>query len=230
MKKNAFTLVEIVIALVIIGIISALTIPTLISDQKQQYVSGLKKAYTTLYNATEQIKASNSGTMVGLWTHNNGVDNDILRDKYCTYLKCTKKCATGAGEGSCYAAGSQYYAKEDAGIYHSDAQLNDSVILSDGMSLSFFADQPDCSVNWYVKNGKNVACAGVTVDVNGFKGPNIVGRDIFIFLIYKDGIIPDGIDAGAGDIGTCPSEGCTGAACTGESCGAQVLQQGRMTY
>src|SRR5574344_2669193 len=48
-KENlAFTLAEVLIVLGIIGIVAALTIPTLMANvQKQQYLTALKKFYST---------------------------------------------------------------------------------------------------------------------------------------------------------------------------------------
>src|SRR5574344_1670122 len=47
-KSLAFTLAEVLIVLGIIGIVAALTIPTLMANvQKQQYVTALKKFYST---------------------------------------------------------------------------------------------------------------------------------------------------------------------------------------
>ena len=70
MKKSAndraFTLAEVLIALVIIGIIAALTVPTLMHKvEKQGYVSGLKKAYSILNNATNMIIANMAVVQVG---------------------------------------------------------------------------------------------------------------------------------------------------------------------
>ncbi|MBP7212243.1 prepilin-type N-terminal cleavage/methylation domain-containing protein, partial [bacterium] len=47
-SKTAFTLAEVLITLGIIGIVAALTIPTLMNkSQKQQTVTALKKSYST---------------------------------------------------------------------------------------------------------------------------------------------------------------------------------------
>ncbi len=57
----AFTLAEVLITLGIIGIVAALTIPTLINNaQKQQYVSIDKKTYSQLSQILIQI-ASDHG-------------------------------------------------------------------------------------------------------------------------------------------------------------------------
>ena len=46
---RGFTLAEVLITLVIIGVIASMTIPTLMNKtNKQEYVSRLKKAYSTL--------------------------------------------------------------------------------------------------------------------------------------------------------------------------------------
>ena len=56
LKRAAFTLAEVLITLGIIGVVAALTLPTLIQNhQKQVYVTQLKKAYSTLGNAFNKM-------------------------------------------------------------------------------------------------------------------------------------------------------------------------------
>ena len=56
LKHAAFTLAEVLITLGIIGVVAALTLPTLIQNhQKQVYVTQLKKAYSTLNNAINKM-------------------------------------------------------------------------------------------------------------------------------------------------------------------------------
>jgi len=51
MKNKAFSLAEVLITLGIIGVVAAITIPTLmVNFQKEKTVIKLKKAYSTLYN------------------------------------------------------------------------------------------------------------------------------------------------------------------------------------
>ena len=51
-NKRAFTLAEVLITLVIIGVIAAITVPTLVNSYTQQtYISALKKNYSVLSNA-----------------------------------------------------------------------------------------------------------------------------------------------------------------------------------
>ena len=59
-KFFAFTLAEVLITLGIIGVVAALTIPTLISNhQKKVYVTQLKKSVNTLTNGFKLILADN---------------------------------------------------------------------------------------------------------------------------------------------------------------------------
>ena len=54
MYKQAFTLAEILITLGIIGLVAALTLPSVIANyQKKQTVVKLKKVYTTLSQAVD---------------------------------------------------------------------------------------------------------------------------------------------------------------------------------
>ena len=58
--KRAFTLAEVLITLGIIGVVAALTIPTLIANyQEKQTVSRLTKAYATISNAYQMAKVEN---------------------------------------------------------------------------------------------------------------------------------------------------------------------------
>src|SRR5574344_3173216 len=57
-RSLAFTLAEVLIVLGIIGIVAALTIPTLMMNaQKHEYVTGLKKFYSTWNNGFAQLLA-----------------------------------------------------------------------------------------------------------------------------------------------------------------------------
>lgn len=58
MKNNGFTLAEVLITLVIIGVIAALTIPALINKTNEQdTVTSVKKAYTILSQAYQKTIA-----------------------------------------------------------------------------------------------------------------------------------------------------------------------------
>ena len=73
---RGFTLAEVLIALVIIGVIAAMTIPTLINKtNKQEYVSRLTKTYSTLSQGLNSIW-QNNGTAPGDYGFFN--DHDFI--------------------------------------------------------------------------------------------------------------------------------------------------------
>ena len=62
-------------------------------------------------------------------------------------------------------------------------------ILYNGNLLLFTRNSYNCSITY--EQITNI-CGYIDVDVNGFKGPNVLGKDIFIIYITKYGIKPDG--------------------------------------
>ncbi len=57
-KKNAFTLAEVLITLGIIGVVAAMTLPTLVQKhQKKVIATRLKQTYSQLYQALNMAQA-----------------------------------------------------------------------------------------------------------------------------------------------------------------------------
>src|SRR5574344_629312 len=72
-KHIAFTLAEVLITLAIIGVVAALTIPTLIKNyQQKQYETQLKKTYSTLSQAFQSAAANNENIAQSLDYDNDG--------------------------------------------------------------------------------------------------------------------------------------------------------------
>ena len=82
--KSAFTLAEVLITLMIIGIVAALTIPSVISNyQQQEFKTGLKKAVSVLNEAIQtniamdgETPYENSNLFYYLQKHMNVLDNN----------------------------------------------------------------------------------------------------------------------------------------------------------
>ena len=71
-------------------------------------------------------------------------------------------------------------------------------------------------------------CGDVTIDVNGDKGPNIYGKDIFLFILAKEGFYP----SGSKNIKAFPAFCNRNAsrAQNGYGCAAWVVMNGNMDY
>lgn len=174
-KKKAFTLAETLITLTIIGVIAALTIPTLYANyQKHTYVIGLKKAYSQLQNAVKMIPVS-EGCAANECSY--GVDN--VSKQFKTIKDCKNH---SAGEFEDY---EKCLYNDLKYRFYPETFMNKNsysgVVSSDGV-LYFDTD------------------FGIAVDVNGAKKPNIWGRDIFMFYTEPGIAFPIGSRAYSGYI------------------------------
>ena len=212
-----FTLAEVLITLVIIGVIAAITVPTLINKtNNQEYVSKLKKAYSTLSQATNQI-ISEEGQAT-----NWATSADNIYNLYLKKLNNAKKCD---GNQGCFKQG-QYYklnTKEKDSSNWDTITSHRKFILSDGTQVlipsnSFIST--NCSLNNQNNNGSNNVCAFMHVDINGVKGPNEFGKDNFVFVLKRNGLYPAG----------CDIDGLCITGTLGLSCACKVLREGAMNY
>jgi len=185
LHKCAFTLAEVLITLGIIGVVAALTIPSLLSNyQKRQYYTKFMKARSSLENALK------------LYAHERGCDDDPLCGKYLrdednsNFALELSKYFNGATlitddnyEEICkgYKKVTRNYdgtdIEEDAeGLCANDIGTNpqaNGFITIDGMLFILYSDD-----GW----GQ-----GSMVDINGpDSGPNTYGRDIFVFYLNKE--------------------------------------------
>ena len=191
-EKIAFTLAEVLITLAIIGVVAAMTIPTLIKDyQNAQAVAALKKAYSQFNQALVQLTndAGCNGDLkcTGLFSAPN-VNIQAFGDEISKYLKSLQVCGMAVGQG-CWAktmntdidgTGTNYTYDSAATLY--------KFISADGASFLLGTFKADCNTPSSWSNGVtgNMAqiCGRLYVDVNGpAKGPNYYGRDIFLFWI-----------------------------------------------
>lgn len=96
--KRAFTLAEVLITLGIIGVVAAMTIPTLIANTRgAQYRSRLKKAISTISQAAKMSQAQYGFDFAGLeggCSSNGALDNPENVQTICALLNGTLTGAT----------------------------------------------------------------------------------------------------------------------------------------
>lgn len=207
MKKNkAFTLAEVLLTLVIIGVISALTLPIIkkVSDE-HAYVAGVKKSYMTLSTVVKDIKATEGP--VKTWDMNN------LKSYF------VQKMNVVDGIPSSYTA--SLLNGGTAGNLDKFLDENSAFMTVDGALWAVFPVSAECFGNHpaYYKN----ACAVSLVDVNGKSAPNMVGVDIFAFYITAKDVLPfgSGQDVTAIDCAT-GSQGWT--------CASRIIKEGKISW
>ena len=168
--KKGFTLAEVLITLGIIGIVAALTLPTVITNYKKKEASArLKKFYSGILQAIKMSEMEYG--VITNWTREGGTQRDedgnvdfdkngkITNDFFITYL-------------------APYFK------YTSVKQGKNAVIDGD-------KETPASNTKVYLADGSiidiwNGSCFDINFDINGEKKPNVKGKDIFVFLICFD--------------------------------------------
>lgn len=179
----AFTLAEVLITLGIIGIVAAITIPTIIKNyQDAALKSALQKEVAAMSQVTQKIANDNGGSIQGVF--GGGVNNYL---NFINYLSYAKLCTTVTNIGECWHKSGAWYKNDGSQAYELGAAFytqNAGLILNDG-SLLLISSQGSSTCNgiWmHMENsgmGSTDICSVVFIDVNGFKGPNRTGKDIF---------------------------------------------------
>ena len=175
-KKFAFTLSEVLVTMGIIGVISALTVPTLVNNyQRKAQALQFRKTVTDIGNAVDMLITEEGKSKFSATTYYNNLDG-FVRDKLKTIKTCSKdetnKC----------------FANEN---YNTINGAAGSAFTCEGNSYVLASPAAICMT----KSGTSVK---VNIDVNGQDGPNIGGRDMFIFMINSNGEI-----TGTGNEDTC---------------------------
>ena len=181
--KNAFTLAEVLITIVIIGVVAALTLPNLISktDDRENLVA-LKKVYSELTQVKNQLDWEYGGTFT---TACDDFDDTCFRDLFATKMKVAKTC-DDAAPNDCQAT-SKF---EDGSTISLNIDLNmawPTLVTENGYSVKFRFHANGCATSELVQSG---SCGWMQVDTNGKKRPNVFGKDVFTIYVYKDTTIP----------------------------------------
>lgn len=186
LKKVAFTLAETLITLGIIGIVAAMTIPTLLTKLSNDRDSAiLKEDYSILQ---QMMKSANEeGAMANIQNPN---DLDEMKNWFKTYflpfIKTTNVCYD---EWGCWSkdvkeSNGRKFTNLNACGYRSISFVlnNGSYVCMDDFGDSRFGVVP---------NGVTI---GLMVDVNGNKKPNTIGKDIFTLVFKDEQLLPGGYD------------------------------------
>ncbi len=181
--KFAFTLAEVLITLGIIGIVAAMTIPTLITNyQKKVTVTRLKGAYSQLYEAIKMSEADNGEVSGWDFAQPNWFDNYI--SQYIKYQKDTFKDLSDENA----IPYKQVSGSRETGLALLRPGFGGSRVytLLNGVDIIVF-DKARALTDAY-------KATGIIIDINGVNSkPNQFGKDAFYFeLNYEHGFIPMG--------------------------------------
>ena len=195
-NRNGFTLAEVLVTLGIIGVVSAMTVPTLMQNyQRKSFVTQLHKVYSEVMQATERYTSDNNYVSFGE-SRIRGNDTELKRF-INTYFKVVKDC--GTRYVGCFANDYQSISGKTRNIEH--GQCNTVVALASGAVICVDAvvmedvDSEDPDDEDKITSSNHVGNAGEVlafeVDLNGKQGPNVYGRDYFSFQVDRNGNIID---------------------------------------
>ena len=163
LKSAAFTLAEVLVTLGIIGVVSAMTVPTLMQNyQRQSYVTQLHKVYNELSQALLRYQTDKNAINfkeAGL------SGSEAYTEFQKNYFKAVQDC--GTTQTPCFASS---YKKMSGSSTNFKCKYG-CMSLASGAAIGGYG------------NGTN-GVYEIVVDVNGQKGPNIFGRDAFTMYIY----------------------------------------------
>jgi len=184
-KLRGFTLTETMLAIGIIGVISALTVPTLYNNyQRNIQLTSINKFYNDLTQAVQ------------LFMLDISIPNIYKSQLNVTYKPATNEESVGAFmknymrvKSDCKDSVTPCFASSYQNLYGEK-----SAITCDGYTVTLDSGAAVCMIpsTGVDPNPDNVIPVTVVVDTNGAKLPNIGGRDIFVMNIYEDGTIDEG--------------------------------------
>lgn len=193
-RRIAFTLAEVLITLGIIGVVAAMTIPTLIqSTQERELKVAWKKVYSTFSQAYLTMKYEDTID----WT-----SRKAMKDSFKPYFKIIADCDI-AGD-TCWRSDATLRTRNLSNTaYAFDFSTGyPGIVTADGIDIIF-------SIDSAVKGW-------IMVDVNGNKKPNVLGKDVFGMRFTPEKSFP----FTQAEMGTCnpPANGSAGVNYTGLGC------------
>lgn len=182
--RKGFTLSELLLSLVIIGVVATLTVPVLLNNvHNKTFVSQIKNMSATIEQlAQDELIAHRTRDLSDT---DFGDPEKLLSDKHffiaksCTsdesLTKCWKTNATGKDKIQY-----KFLNRQNMGINVGGR----TIVLKNGVMFRYSEPTGD------EKTSGDVVCK-ILMDVNGNDKPNIVGRDLFGFYITNKGKVVD---------------------------------------
>lgn len=217
MNNKGFTLAEVLITLGIIGVVAALTMPSLITNyQKKQIVTQLKKAYSTFSQALvlSQYENGNSSEWDVTEAGSSYEENLAYFEKYWKpYLKVLKVCKTMQECGYKYGGYAMLNDKQKFSYYGAYNNQIPGFIYGDGTYA-------------YIRpyGFNNIKLQLLSIDLNGAKAPNIIGKDVFQFSINTTKGTITGFSAG--DYTSCTVENIQNYNEASRNCASKIIHDG----
>ncbi len=180
--KSAFTLAEILVAITILGIIAAVTLPTLNANiQKRSTITALKKSYNTLGQALKLMAVEEDADIRNSYCglNMNSTDTDIMKTCFGRWINQFSAERQKSFSETCDSDWCKYKVAPNNLTKELNTATAGTIRTTDGITYFFI----------------NGIQGDILVDTNGtLKGPNETGKDIFRFYVdYENNrLLPGG--------------------------------------
>lgn len=189
-SKIAFTLAEVLITLGIIGVVAAMTIPSLIQSYKEKAtVTAVKQSYSIFAQALKMVTIDNPDLSALTDNSLSAKENSqIMFKEISKHIKKVKSCDV---DKKCM--GNTYYLNLNNEKVSNWDTYNNLVtgVLANG--TSFWILSLPASIS-----GEETYAGQIGIDINGNKRPNKFGVDFFWFTFNKNGELFAGRGQGPG--------------------------------
>ena len=228
-KLNAFTLAEVLITLGVIGVVAAVTMPTLIANHREKQTVAQLKKVMSVFDQAIKLTSVTEGDIAD-WQYETEQPALELYEKIKPNLKLIRDCGITP---YCICPNCKNNSlRYDYGDSTTTGNFNNSPnfpsgILADGSTFWIESVSKDCTFDAGESKPLKHVCGGISYDINGpEKGPNSCGHDFFYFWITKYGVIPRGssFDTNSPIETTCLKDGLK------YGCAAWVVYKENMDY
>lgn len=222
-RKIAFTLAEVLITLGIIGVVAAMTIPSLIQSYKEKAtVTAVKQSYSIFAQALKMVTIDNPDLSALTDSSLSAKENSqIMFKEISKHIKKVKSCDV---DKKCM--GNTYYLNLNNEKVSNWDTYNNLVtgVLANG--TSFWILNLPASIS-----GEETYAGQIGIDINGNKRPNKFGVDFFWFTFNKNGELFAGRGEGTGGIyGNCELSPSNSNWSNGYGCSEWIITHGNMDY
>lgn len=185
-SEKAFTLAEVLITLGVIGVVAAITIPTIVKNYSKHVIeTRLRQTYSLLQNAINLSKSENGENYFTKMKVSDGNNVVSFMDSYIfKYMKVALKSKISLAE---LGYKTPIYKQDQATIFRALDSVATRYVLSNGCIVLSVANYD---------SGDYYYAAAIVIDLNGVKNPNTIGKDVFRFNISYDNASKSIIDTG----------------------------------
>ena len=215
-RKAAFTLAEVLITLGIIGVVAAMTLPTLIAKYKDYELANRTRKTVSVINQAIQLAQAAYGTPGDNSSmFNISKSSPEVTKEFSKYFNGAQYCTADTNNKRCmdlhYSIKYNKAAESTSGTTATAIMYNfPRIVLGDGTVIAIYQYQTEYdeyegvvhNPNGSIKKDENgniiyttyrrSTLADIRFDVNGSKSPNQFGRDAFILMVYKNKIAIEG--------------------------------------